>query len=606
MVVHKIISAAHHREHRAGKHVRIGENTLDPLFPQKLHHLPRPAAVRFEQKRAVKPFPPCRVRRFFNRPIFKPRPERFPVLTLHEFRSGGGLVDVPLVDDVERNQHRIILERQPGMRVHMVQERPAILFPVLEHRIPDPEEPLVLPERDHPVRKLRNLPPARHPRNVEIRGNINPALLQRRDQILELIHPLRLEPGAHRIRERLVVVVDPDQIEAARRHPVGEPVSLFPVQIKRSSADVRSVKTDRHLRAVAENQLVAAPDQRTVLPRRCVKRVGKIENRPSPNHLVERDLPPLLPRDDEVRRLLEPRQIPAAHRRRDNPPDRSPRRMEFDPRKWTLPERETRPEQPDIRRGVLRRPDHLPVRTGGRSPPVADLTPAAHLECVCRAVPVDDLDAADLTPRPCDRMQQIKPGTRDFPRNVAHGLFRKRGPRTACEHDAALPAVLFRIDDCERKPIHDLRSGFEHAQIVRRALIGPAAFAVPGGRVGETGVHDFPQIERRIPAGAVLQRQVQRRGGDLPVPGRHPDPDRVVRLIVRPVILNVQFEVAAQRNRTIPRRNLQYRGPLLKEHSRFLLPGKLKRLPVDLQLDSGIFVDRQPGFKTEGCELRRF
>lgn len=93
-----------------------------------------------------------------------------------------------------------------------------------------------------------------------------------------------------------------------------------------------------------------------------------------------------------------------------------------------------------------------------------------------------------------------------------------------------------------------MSTGREHGKIILAALIGPAAFAVICGFIGESGIHCAGKIERCAPVTLHIDIEVDGALGDFSSCRSEKEPQRINILAEGAIVLNenIQFPAESQ------------------------------------------------------------
>ncbi|UKI31369.1 MAG: hypothetical protein L6W00_26870 [Lentisphaeria bacterium] len=114
------------------------------------------------------------------------------------------------------------------------------------------------------------------------------------------------------------------------------------------------------------------------------------------------------------------------------------------------------------------------------------------------------------------------------------------------EHDTTSAVVAGGIDDVEIDVVPPLAAGREHGEIVFASLVGPAAFAVVGGFIRESGIGCGGEVERRAPIGLHIDVEVDGTVGDGSAGRREIEPQGVDLLAEGAVILKEEIQFPAE------------------------------------------------------------
>ncbi|MPN01100.1 hypothetical protein SDC9_148303 [bioreactor metagenome] len=217
------------------------------------------------------------------------------------------------------------------MGIHMGEPVSRERLPILHRRVENENERLESRLPGCLAGDFVKFSPDQHSRHIKVGRDVDAALLETGDQVIELICGLRRKAGARTLlftHEFIVVVVDADRIKSPGRHAIGQFLGMFSVEILGGAAEISTVKADRFLRAVAEDK-AAVPDlYRAVFSGRGVQPPRKIKDGILFDIAAAVDRLPFLPGSDVVWFPLVTRQRTVSHGGGDNSPDRLAGRVE--------------------------------------------------------------------------------------------------------------------------------------------------------------------------------------------------------------------------------------------------------------------------------------
>ena len=611
VIVHVVVSVAHHREQRFGTHVLVGDRAADAEFAHEPLHLLEAGIVDVHQE----------LRELhviggsggeFRLVLFQPFGEPLLVEVGDENFALPGVVDVAFVDQAERNQRRIVFQRHAGIGVDVGEPVARKGFPVLHRGVEQERQRLEGGARQPFVRELRDFPLAEGARHVQIGGHIDAALFAAGDQVVELVELGRVEVGrggAGALGKPAVVVVQPHRVETGGGHAVCEPLRPLLVEVLGRGAEVGAVETDRHAGAVPELHSAVADHHRAVFAGGSIEAAGEIHRGAGPDVLAIGDLLPVAAGQDVGRCGVQARNLPGTDRYGGDAPHGTAGRGEFQLADRLVFDRVDGAVKPDVGAGVFAGPDQFAVAARGRGPPVADVDVAGDRDFGHAAVIVGDFDRADLLQvrRPRQRVEQIEK-IAALTLLFRNGAAREVAARGAGEHDAGFAVVSGRVDDVEFHALPALFADREHPEVILRALIGPAALFVARLVVGESHVRGGAQVERG--GGVGLFGKVQFQGGfrDGAACGREADAHHIAVDPVGAVVLQLQLEVAPERDGPLHGRNHQRGDPAAENGggSAFgMFLGQHDRLAVRQQFPAAETFDRQIGGQADEFQLGR-
>ncbi|MPN09583.1 hypothetical protein SDC9_156874 [bioreactor metagenome] len=138
----------------------------------------------------------------------------------------------------------------------------------------------------------------------------------------------------------------------------------------------------------------------------------------------------------------------------------------------------------------------------------------------------------------------------------------------ARQHDATLASVARGIDDFKIGSVPAMTTGGEHGKIVLLSLIGPAAFAVIGDFIRESGVGRSRQVKGDALVTFHFDVKINVIAGNLTSVGGESKPERVTLLAERAVILDQNREISPENKFAFRERQDQFTR-LSLENGRF-------------------------------------
>ena len=246
-------------------------------------------------------------------------------------------------------------------------------------------------------------------------------------------------------------------------------------------------------------------------------------------------------------------------------------------------EAEFRKIESDPRTAVPPRPDRSGVCPRQRIPEIADVHAGAEHNALFRTVFIygDDFpERRSLRFLPGGGVKQIEIAHRFIPGSRQREFGGKARTIFGTEEQTGTSRIILRFDHVAADAGEIEPAAMHFSKIVRRPLIGPAAFAVVGDRIGKSHVRRGAEIKRGAPPRLEPDRERQLRGGHIAGIRIGQQPQRPVVEFEFAFILKAESESAAQ-----------------NEHSRFqwnfqrrLLPG-VKDRPL-FRVELGIEPDR--------------